>query len=233
MSDVRIQLLETVETMLTQGADADAFVEAGFALLLVPEDEGGFGGDWGDCAALLSRVGYMCPSLDIAHIITKGSTGDAFLDGALATIALVSGALDRCADLAIDHANTRVQFGKPLGKQQAVQQSLSLLAEESAAVAVAVQASARAREKGDAQFEIACAKLRTNRAIGTVTAIAHQVHGAIGFTADHPLHRYTRALYQWRSAFGNDSYWAEIIGGIAAEWGGQGLWKNITERADA
>jgi acyl-CoA dehydrogenase len=53
-------------------------------------------------------------------------------------------------------------------------------------------------------FEIAAAKLRTNMAIGTGTSIAHQVHGAIGFTHEYDLHRYTRRLMGWRSEFGND-----------------------------
>src|SRR3546814_17526555 len=56
-------------------------------------------------------------------------------------------------------------------------------------------------------FEIAAAKLRANRAAGVVTSIAHQVHGAIGFTDEYDLHRVTVPLMRWRGAHGNDAYW--------------------------
>ncbi len=223
MSELRTQLVETADKLLERGADAQAFEDAGFGQLL-----GELGGDWGDAVAILARVGYHRPDLNVLRLIV----GDAGEDGALGVVALSSGALQRCLDLAIEHANTRVQFGKPLGKQQAVQQSLALLAEEVAIVAVATQAAAAARDKGDAGFEIACAKLRTNRAIGTGTAIAHQVHGAIGFTQDYPLHHYTRALIAWRSLHGSEAHWAARAGELASAFGGAGLWQEITRRSD-
>jgi acyl-CoA dehydrogenase len=224
MSELRTQLIETAEKLLERGGDARAFEEAGFGLLL-----GDLGGDWGDAVAILARIGYHQPGLDVAEMIVGNATNDL----ALAAVALASGALQRCLDMSIEHANTRVQFGKPLGKQQAVQQSLALLAEEVAVVAVATQAAAVARDKGDAEFEIACAKLRTNRAIGMGTAIAHQVHGAIGFTQDYPLHHYTRALIGWRSRYGSEAHWAAHLGSVAAGLGGRGLWHELTRRSDA
>ena len=233
MSELRTQLLETATTLLTSGADEAAFVEAGFGQLLLSEAEGGFGGDWGDVEAVLRAVGYHRPELDLAGVITAPSGGDPVLDGALACVALIGGALQKALDLSLDHANTRVQFGKPLGKQQAVQQALAVLAQEAAIVAVAAVSAAKARDHCDAAFEIASAKLRANRAAGTGAAIAHQVHGAIGFTAEYPLNRSTRKLIEWRSAFGNDAYWAGQVGAFATALGGAGLWGGVTERADA
>ncbi len=233
MSSMRAQLVETANALLSNECSAEAFLEAGFDQLLVTEDSGGFGGDWGDVEAILRQVGYHQPGLDVAGIITAPAGGDTKLDGALAAVALMGGALSRCLELSIDHANSRVQFGKPLGKQQAVQQNLAALAEETAAVAVAAQAAARARDHSDAAFEIGCAKLRANRAAGLGAAIAHQVHAAIGFTMEYPLHRSTRMLAQWRSAFGNEAYWAERIGAFAAPLGGAGLWTAVTARSDA
>ena len=225
---MRTQLVETATAILLSPIDLATFEAAGFGQLLTPESQGGFGGDWGDAVAVLRQVGYHQPGLDGAALIV----GDAELDRALATVALIGGALQRAMEMAIDHANTRVQFGKPLGKQQAVQQSLALLAEDVAAVAVAAQAAARARDKGNAAFEIACAKLRANRAAGAGAAIAHQVHGAIGFTTEYPLHLYTRKLTEWRSAFGNDAVWAERVGTFAVAHGGAGLWTEITRRGE-
>ena len=232
MSEMRAQLVETATSLLAAEPTIAAFEAAGFGQLLTSEADGGFGGDWGDAEAVLRLVGYHAPDLDIVPLmIAPVSTGQE--DEALALVALIGGALERCLELSIEHANTRVQFGKPLGKQQAVQQNLAILAEETAAVAVAAQAAAAARDGGDAAFEIACAKLRANQAAGRGAAIAHQVHGAIGFTQEYPLHRFTRALTYWRSAAGTDAYWANRLGGLASRNGGTGLWIELTRRSDA
>ncbi len=228
MSELRPQLLETAEKLLDRSADLAAFEAAGFGLILTPDMGGDIGGDmgadWGDVAGILSLVGYHHPDLELAKLMG--------VDGPLAVVAMSSGALQRCLDMSIDHANTRVQFGKPLGKRQAVQQNLAVLAEEVAAVTVAVQGASRARDVGSADFEIACAKLRTNQAIGVGVAIAHQVHGAIGFTQDYPLHRFTRALTLWRSLHGSEAHWAALLGDMAISFGGTDLWREIARRSD-
>ena len=148
----------------------------------------------------------------------------------------ISGAADAALEMSVAHVNSRKQFGRPLAKFQAVQQNLAILASEVAAVNSAGQAAAQARDRdraGDgADFEIAAAKLRANIAVGTVTSIAHQVHGAIGFTEEYPLHLLTRRMTSWRSEYGNDRYWAEHLGARVAALGGTGLWHEITRRSD-
>lgn len=224
--------------------------EAGFASLLVPENQGGFGGDWGDVFAVMRLAGMhalpvalgerIVATKLLADIGQRAPAGLLMLDpdehrhlGAFLCIAQAAGALDAALVMSIEYANTRVQFGKAIGQFQAVQQSLALFAVEAAAVNVAGQAAAAALDTGDALFEIAAAKLRTNMAIGVGTAIAHQVHGAIGFTQEYGLHHLTTALIAWRSACGNDRYWADILGGLACANGGAGLWSEITRRSDA
>jgi acyl-CoA dehydrogenase len=160
------------------------------------------------------------------------SVADVRALGAFLRVAQAAGALDTILALSINHANTRVQFGKPLAKLQAVQQNLAALAAEAAAVNVAGQAAALALDFGEASFEIAAAKLRANKAIGIGVAIAHQVHGAIGFTQDYDLHPLTKRLMGWRSEFGNDAYWSGLLGQRVAEAGGAGLWQTLTERTD-
>jgi len=156
--------------------------------------------------------------------------------GALLRTAQIAGALDRALELSIDHVNQREQFGKPLAKFQAVQQALATLAIEAGAVNAAAEAAALAldgRTTGDgALFEIAAAKLRGNMAAATGIAIAHQVHGAIGFTQDYPLHRFTRRLMGWRTEYGNERHWSDRLGGIATALGGAGLWAEMTRRSD-
>jgi acyl-CoA dehydrogenase len=79
---------------------------------------------------------------------------------------------------------------------------------------------------------VAAAKLRANRAVGVVTALAHQVHGAIGFTREYDLNRVTIPLMRWRGEHRNDTYWAAKLGQQVAGLGGQGLWAALTARSD-
>lgn len=235
MSDARTMLCDTARTVIAEGK-AEALVEAGFDQLLVAEGDGGFGGDWGDVAAVLRIAGATDPALPVASTIL----GDRLYQlewRAFANVALSAGALGRALELAIDHVNMREQFGRSLAKFQSVQQALAQLACEVAAVDVAAFALADRLDRMDgdidaAGFEIAAAKLRTNRAIGVGTAIAHQMHGAMGFTADYPLHRFTTALMRWRSEGGNDAHWARMLGEQVVALGGTGLWAEMTVRGD-
>ncbi len=248
MSESRAMLVDTATTVFAEAVTAGfaPIDAAGFASLLIAEDEGGFGGDWGDLFAILRVAGGMALALPVGETIIAAKllagAGQAVPSGPLALedralgafvrVAMAAGAFDAMLAMSVEHANTRVQFGKPLAKFQAVQQLLATLAVEAAAVNVAAAAAAAALDHGDARFEIAAAKYRTNAAIGEGTAIAHQVHGAIGFTQDYGLHPLTKSLMRWRSECGNDAYWAGVLGELACANGGAGLWREVTRRGD-
>jgi acyl-CoA dehydrogenase len=150
--------------------------------------------------------------------------------GALLRAAQMAGAMEAALDLATTYANDRVQFGRPIGKFQAIQQQLALLAEEAAASLVAVESAAVSVAEGrsSAELALAAAKIRAGEAAGAVAEIAHQVHGAIGFTGEHSLHYLTRRLWSWRDEFGDEAYWAGMLGRRIAASGGAGLWPLIT-----
>ncbi|MGE0742386.1 MAG: acyl-CoA dehydrogenase family protein [Hyphomonadaceae bacterium] len=155
-----------------------------------------------------------------------------FEAGAFVRTAQIAGALDAALALSIQYANERSQFGKPIGKFQAVQQNLAVFAEEAAAVNSAGQAAAQALDCGDGGFEIAAAKLRANMAASIGAATAHQVHGAIGFTQEHTLQRYTRRLTAWRSEFGGERFWGERIGAAVSARGAELFWDYLATRGD-
>ena len=79
-------------------------------------------------------------------------------------------------------------------------------------------------------FEIAAAKIRVGEAAGEGAGIAHQVHGAIGFTMEHILQRYSRRVWSWRDEFGSESAWAVRLGEAVAANGGDELWASLAAR---
>ena len=150
--------------------------------------------------------------------------------GALVRSAQMAGGLECLLAQTVQYVSERKQFGRPIGSFQAIQHQLALLAGHAAAAGSAAANAFRAADRGDAAFEIAVAKVRTGEASGLGAGIAHQCHGAIGFTYEHSLHFVTRRLWSWRAEFGAESEWAAEIGRDIASRGGEGLWPYVTAR---
>jgi acyl-CoA dehydrogenase len=138
----------------------------------------------------------------------------------------IAGALARITALTVQYAQDRVQFGRAIGKFQAVQQNLAVLAGESAAALAAADLAAEAFDAPKI-LPIAAAKTRAGEAAGQAAAIAHQMHGAIGFTYEHSLHFFTKRLWSWRDEYGNETFWARLLGAHLAQAGADRLWAEI------
>lgn len=132
--------------------------------------------------------------------------------GAALTAALMAGAMTRLTEMAIGYANDRVQFGKPIGKLQAIQQQLSVMAEQSFAARAAAHLALSGRGWQVEPLRAAVGKQRAAEAAVTVTAVAHAVHGAIGVTEEYGLQLLTRRVYEWRAHYGSESCWAQRLG---------------------
>ena len=52
----------------------------------------------------------------------------------------------------------------------------------------------------------------------------------MGFTLEHPLHRYTRRLWSWRDEYGNEAFWNARLGEAASRAGSSGLWALVADR---
>ncbi|MDE1933425.1 acyl-CoA dehydrogenase family protein [Bradyrhizobium sp.] len=156
------------------------------------------------------------------------------LMGAVARSLQIAGSLESMLDISVRYSNERVAFEKKISKFQAVQHNLAKLAGESAAALAAATSAADAFAGGataDAAFlEAASAKIRCSEAAEKAAAIAHQVHGAIGFTIEHILHRYTLRALAWRDDFGSESYWAVELGKRVAANGADELWPLVASR---
>lgn len=152
--------------------------------------------------------------------------------GALARTLSSVGAMDRILQLVVEHVTARVQFGRPLGKFQAVQALVADIAAESAlaraaADAAVAAASANGFGRSATRFAIAVAASCTGHAAAVVARNAHQALGAIGFTMEHELHRHANRVLSWRSEFGTVSSWdAELLEAAVAAGD---VWAAITE----
>lgn len=154
------------------------------------------------------------------------------LRGALARSIQISGALARIVDLSVAHAKEREQFGRPLARFQAVQHMVAGMAAEVAlarsAVDAAVAAVAGAGTDWSAlRFRVATARSCVGHASTSVVRGAHQLHGAIGTTAEHDLRLFTLPVLAWRSEYGSVRYWDEELTRLAVSHGA-GAWSLVT-----
>ena len=177
----------------------------------------------------LALTGHPRSTIAVDWAISESAAlpHDAAAEGATIRAFQIAGALEAALDLTLEHTGTRVQFGKPLSKFQAVQHELAKLAGELACATAAADLAAEALARGDL-LGVAAGSLRAREAAGAGASIATQMHGAIGFTREYPLHRFTTALWTWRDEFGGQVFWAKLLGQAALNAGGTGYWPMVT-----
>jgi acyl-CoA dehydrogenase len=223
--DPFVRMLESVANpahirAIERGAPVAPLVEAveasGYLDALVPEARGGAGLSLAQSFHLFNALGrFLVPSL-VAEMMVARAMADASPDemrriGAVVAAAAISGAGDHILAMTIDYANQRIQFGKPIAKQQAIQQQLAVMAEQVVMARIAAQIGC-AHGTIPPLESAAIAKQGASRAAVQIAAIAHAVHGAIGISEAYDLCLYTRRLNEWRLAHGSESYWAQRLG---------------------
>jgi acyl-CoA dehydrogenase len=149
---------------------------------------------------------------------------------ALVRVVLLAGAMESALRLTVRYAGERQQFGRPIGSFQAIQAQVAELAAEVAATRSGADAAIRrCADDGFADprswFALAA------RGAGLAATIAHQVHGAIGFTGEHPLRLATTRLWAWRDEAGSQAQWAADLGGHVLAGVDDSLWNTLTEGA--
>jgi hypothetical protein len=174
-----------------------------------------------DVAAIVRISAYYATEIEFAERVMLPVRDD-HLRGALMRSVQMGGAISRVLEMTVSYARDRHQFGVPLNRFQAVQQQLARLAAEAAAADAAVTAAV---EYPDDRRQVAAAKVRTGQAAGIASTIAHQVHGAIGFTHEHALHRWTTKLWRWRDDFGTEAFWARELGHDLLTAGADRCWE--------
>jgi acyl-CoA dehydrogenase len=140
--------------------------------------------------------------------------------GAWARCVQIIGALDAAALSTVTHCRQRVQFGKPLSNFQAVQQSLAVMAgdiERARAVTALAVAAAADHGFGSKQtdYAVTLAKVVCGQVVSAVATTAHQLHGAIGVSIEHPLWLSTLRAQSWIDEFGSTRHHAARLGDLA------------------
>ena len=166
--------------------------------------------------------GSFAVDLPVDGFVQIGTTvGDELVRrGAWARCVQIVGVLDAAAALTAAHTRERQQFGRPLSAFQAVAHSLAAMAGEieraRAATTLAIAAASDYRfGSAETDYAVTVAKVAVGRAVGPVTTIAHQLHGAIGVTREHQLWLATMRARSWIDDFGSTAHHARRLGRMA------------------
>lgn len=189
--------------------------ESGFLDALAPTGRGGAGLSLSEAFELFVLEGRHALPLTMAREMAVRAIGATELPralGAVVTAAQIVGALERVLELCVAFANQREQFGRPIGKFQAVQHQLAVMAEQVAAARMAAQIGCQGQGLMPDPLCAAIAKSRTSAAAAIVTPMAHAIHGAIGVTAELDPQLYTRRLHRWRGEYGSEHAWNLTLG---------------------
>jgi acyl-CoA dehydrogenase len=165
--------------------------------------------------------------------------GEVDLVGALGRSCQILGALRACLKLSCRYTSLRTQFRRALASHQVVQHALAAMAAELAAAETAVRSAVDHTTKlgapigTEARVAIAAAKIQTSIAATRVARAAHQLHGAMGLTAEYPLHNFTSQLWSWREDYGSEFYWSNLVVQlIRSEYDGD-IWRALTAQSDS
>jgi hypothetical protein len=175
------------------------------AAALSPEPVGGIDPDFG-----LIRIDQRVEpgTVTLAGADAERGWGTAVAAGRRALTHELLGASRRMLALAIDHAGQRHQFGRPIGSFQAIKHRLA----DAYVALTAAEAAATEAWADDDPMVAALAKLWAGRAARIVAKQAQQTLGGMGFTWEHPFHRYARRTILLDSLLGSAPQLAAGIG---------------------
>jgi alkylation response protein AidB-like acyl-CoA dehydrogenase len=152
-----------------------------------------------------------------ARILSRVDDGRGLIERvvAIAGICLAAeqvGGAQRCLDMAVSYAKTRVQFGRPIGSFQAIKHKCAdmLLAVESARSAV-YHAAGMLDEGEDPVVVATIAQASCSAAYTSVAGENIQIHGGIGFTWDHPAQLYFKRAKSSEMLLGDPAFHRERL----------------------
>jgi acyl-CoA dehydrogenase len=162
--------------------------------------------------ALDTALAWSATQVQAAPVVAVDAALDVRTLQAAVVAAQMAGALKAVFDRTLQYANERQQFGRPIGKFQAIQHQLAVMSEHVFAARMAAQLGCSGAGVVPDRLRVATAKARCSEAALVVSELAHAIHGAIGFTAEYDLQLFTRRLHAWRQTAGSEAYWHGVAG---------------------
>jgi alkylation response protein AidB-like acyl-CoA dehydrogenase len=213
--------LDGHKMFVLDGAEADV-------ILVAARTPGGVSLFAGDAAGLTrTRLATMDQTRKQARVELSGVTGRLIGEegGAgpvltrtldLAAVALAAeqvGGAQRCLDMSVEYAKTRIQFGRPIGSFQAIKHKCAdmLLEVESAKSAAYYAGWAAAEDSDELPVVASLAKSYCSEAYFHAAAENIQIHGGIGFTWEHDAHLYFKRAKSSELLLGDPSYHRELL----------------------
>jgi alkylation response protein AidB-like acyl-CoA dehydrogenase len=128
--------------------------------------------------------------------------------GALFAAAQGLGLAQRCVDMAAAYAKERVQFGKPIGANQAVKHHLATCQTKIEFARPVVYAAAAQIERQDmhSRARVSHAKLAALAAADLAARTAIQIHGAMGYSWEVDAHFYLKRTLALTGAWGDEAF---------------------------
>jgi len=131
---------------------------------------------------------------------------------AVAKCCEIVGCVQQALDMTVDYAKERKQFDRPIGSFQVIQHYCADMATDVDGTRLSTyQAACMISEGLPCTLEVAVAKAWASEASQRIMALAHQIHGAIGYSIDHDLQFYTRRAKAAEVTFGDASFYREIV----------------------
>ena len=186
------------------------------ALCLVPSDRAGVARARLDTIGVEPIFEITLDSVAVGAEELMAGGGDAvsaaLAAGALARTAEMVGAAQKVLELAVDHAKTRVQGGRPIGSYQAIQHACADLVRDVDVSRGLLYSAAWTLDTGaTAATDVAMAKAYAGEACLSVARRGHQIFGAIGYCDEHPLHRLHKRILAAGLDCGNASLHLETV----------------------
>jgi acyl-CoA dehydrogenase len=173
--------------------------------------------------ALDAALTWTAVQVQAAPAVAVDGALDARTLQAAVVAAQMAGALSSVFQRSLQYANERQQFGRAIGKFQAIQHQLAVMSEHVFAARMAAQLGCSGAGVVPERLRVATAKARCSEAALVVSELAHAIHGAIGFTAEYDLQLFTRRLHAWRQTAGSEAYWYGVAGEALLEHRGMTL----------
>ena len=123
------------------------------------------------------------------------------------------GATHTIIKMTTDYIKSREQFNQPIGKFQAIQHMLTDLYISYSEIKELIRYVAKLLSIDDNHFQklVSMSKIKCDEDLPKVGWIAHQLHGAIGFTWDYGLHLLTKKILLNKTLNGNSFLHSEKI----------------------